>query len=64
MKADDTVRVVVKGFLRCLYFGRLFFFGFRLPCDSYVQVFFFKFACENINEYMPYLLMILLCFNA
>ena len=47
-----------------LIFWSAFFFGFRLPCDSYVQVFFFEFACENINEYMPYLLMILLCFNA
>ena len=51
MKADDTIRVVAKGFLRCLYFGRRVIFGFPFGLRFYTSMF-FELACEKIYELM------------
>ena len=49
MKAGDTVniRVVAKGFLRCLYFGLRVFIGFSVWL-AIIQACLSEFACENI----------------
>ena len=53
MKADSTTntRVVVKGFLRCLSFGRRIFIWVSVWLATCISMF-FGVACENIYELM------------